>query len=87
MIIVFLVTSLGVLTFNRITLLLTYSQELIIYHGSQGVKDIIYNFSSSFANSESEFTGIDTSTDYFNYITAIAIFIGRVSDHIFFASN
>ena len=76
-IIVFLVMPVGVLIFTGITLLLPYSQELIIYHGSQAVTDITYNFASSFANNGSDFTGIDTSTDYFNYMTAIAMFIGR----------
>lgn len=76
-IIVFLVMPVGVLVFTGITLLLPYSQELIIYHGSQAVTDITYNFASSFANNGSDFTGIDTSTDYFNYMTAIAMFIGR----------
>lgn len=76
-IIVFLVMPVGVLIFTGITLLLPHSQELITYHGSQAVTDITYNFASSFANNGSDFTGIDTSTDYFNYMTAIAMFIGR----------
>lgn len=76
-IIVFLVVPLGVLIFTGITFLLPYSQELIIYHGSQAVTDITYNFASSFANNGSNFTGINTSTDYFNYMTAVAMFIGR----------
>lgn len=76
-IIVFLVMPVGVLIFTGITLLLPYSHELIIYHGSQAVTDITYNFASSFANNGSNFTGIDTSIDYFNYMTALAMFIGR----------
>ncbi len=76
-IIVFLVMPVGVLLFTGITLLLPHSQELIIYHGSQAVTDITYNFASSFANNGSDFTGINTSTDYFNYMTALAMFIGR----------
>lgn len=76
-IIVFLVVPVGVLIFTGITLLLPYSQELIIYHGSQAVTDITYNFASSFANNGSNFTGINISTDYFNYMTAVAMFIGR----------
>ncbi len=76
-IIVFLIMPVGVLLFTGITLLLPYSQNLITYHGSQAVTDITYNFASSFANNGSSFSGIDTSTDYFNYMTAIAMFIGR----------
>ncbi len=76
-IIVFLVMPVGVLLFTSITLLLPYSQDLITYHGSQAVTDITYNFASSFANNGSNFSGIDTSTDYFNYMTALAMFLGR----------
>ena len=76
-IIVFLVMQVGVLLFTSITLLLPYSQDLITYHGSQAVTDITYNFASSFANNGSNFSGIDTSTDYFNYMTALAMFLGR----------
>jgi potassium-transporting ATPase potassium-binding subunit len=76
-IIVFLVMPVGVLIFTAITLLLPHSQDIITYHGSQAITDITYNFASSFANNGSDFTGIDTSTDYFNYMTALAMFIGR----------
>ena len=76
-IIVFLVMPVGVLLFTSITLLLPYSQDLITYHGSQAVTDITYNFASSFANNGSNFSGIDASTDYFNYMTALAMFLGR----------
>jgi K+-transporting ATPase ATPase A chain len=67
----------GVLLFTGITLLLPYSQDLITYHGSQAVTDITYNFASSFANNGSDFAGIDISSNYFNYMTALAMFLGR----------
>lgn len=76
-IIVFLVMPVGVLLFTGITLLLPYSQDLITYHGSQAVTDITYNFASSFANNGSDFAGIDISSNYFNYMTALAMFLGR----------
>ncbi|GAB4164881.1 MAG: potassium-transporting ATPase subunit KdpA [Rickettsiaceae bacterium] len=76
-IIVFLIMPVGVLAFTSVTLLLPYSQDLITYHGSQAVTDITYNFASSFANNGSNFSGIDISTDYFNYMTALAMFLGR----------
>lgn len=74
---VFLIMPVGVLLFTAITLLLPYSQNLIVYHGSQAVTDISFNFASSFANNGSDFTGIDSSKDYFNYMTALAMFLGR----------
>ena len=76
-IIVFLVMPVGVLLFTGITLLMPHSQGLITYHGSQAVTDITYNFASSFANNGSNFSGIDISTNYFNYMTALAMFLGR----------
>ncbi len=76
-IIVFLVMPVGVLLFTAITLLIPSSQNLITHHGSQAVTDITYNFASCFANNGSSFTGINISTDYFNYMTALAMFIGR----------
>lgn len=76
-IIVFLIMPVGVLLFTSITLILPYSESLINYHGSQAITDITYNFASSFANNGSSFSGINISTDYFNYMTACAMFIGR----------
>lgn len=76
-IVVFLLTPTGVLLFTGITLLMPYSQDLITYHGSQAITDITYNFASSFANNGSDFSGIDISSNYFNYMTAFAMFLGR----------
>ncbi len=76
-IIVFLIMPVGILIFTGITLMMPESKELITYHGSQAVTDITYNFASSFANNGSNFSGIDISSDYFNYMTASAMFIGR----------
>jgi potassium-transporting ATPase potassium-binding subunit len=76
-IIVFLIMPIGVLLFTGVTLLLPYAKDIIVYHGSQAVTDITYNFASSFANNGSSFSGINLSTDYFNYMTALAMFIGR----------
>lgn len=76
-IIVFLIMPIGVLLFTGITFLIPGVKEIIIYSGSQAVTDIAYNFASSFTNNGSDFSGINTSNDYFNYMTALAMFIGR----------
>ena len=76
-IIVFLVMPVGMLLFTAITLLISPSENLITHHGSQAVTDITYNFASCFANNGSSFTGINASTSYFDYMTALAMFIGR----------
>ena len=67
----------GVLLFTGITFALPETKELITYQGSQAVTDIAYNFVSSFTNNGSNFAGLDTANDYFNYMTSLAMFIGR----------
>jgi K+-transporting ATPase ATPase A chain len=76
-IIVFLIMPVGVLLFTGITFALPATKELITYQGSQAVTDIAYNFVSSFTNNGSNFTGLNTANNYFNYMTALAMFIGR----------
>ena len=75
--IVFLIMPVGVLLLSGITLLSPYAKELITYHGSQAITDITYNIASNFANNGSGFTGVNLSNNYFNYITALAMFVGR----------
>ena len=76
-IIVFLIMPVGVLLFTGITFALPATKGLITYQGSQAVTDIAYNFVSSFTNNGSNFTGLNTANNYFNYMTALAMFIGR----------
>jgi K+-transporting ATPase ATPase A chain len=53
------------------------TKQLITYQGSQAVTDIAYNFVSNFTNNGSNFAGLNTANNYFNYMTALAMFIGR----------
>lgn len=76
-IIVFLIMPVSVLLFTGITFALPETKELITYQGSQAVTDIAYNFVSSFTNNGSNFAGLNTANDYFNYMTSLAMFIGR----------
>lgn len=76
-IIVFLIMPVGVLLFTGVTFALPATKGLITYQGSQAVTDIAYNFVSSFTNNGSNFAGLNTANNYFNYITALAMFIGR----------
>ena len=76
-IIVFLIMPIGVLLFTGITFLFPNIKELITYQGSQAVTDIAYNFASNFTNNGSRFSGLNTSNNYFDYMTALAMFIGR----------
>ena len=76
-IIVFLILPIGVLLFTGITFMLPHAKELIDYPGSQAVTDVAYNFASSFTNNGSNFSGLNSSNNYFNYMMALAMFIGR----------
>jgi len=76
-IIVFLILPIGVLLFTGITFMLPYAKNLIDYPGSQAVTDIAYNFASNFANNGSSFSGLNSANNYFNYMMAAAMFIGR----------
>lgn len=74
---VFLIMPVGVLLFTSLTLLSPYVDEMAVYGGSQAVTDVTYNFASCFANNGSAFTGIKITTDFFNYMSALAMFLGR----------
>lgn len=76
-VIVFLLMPIGVLLFTSITLLLPAGRDLIIYDGPQAITDIAFNFISTFSNNGAAFTGINTANDYLNYMTALAMFLGR----------
>jgi K+-transporting ATPase ATPase A chain len=76
-VIVFLIMPVGVLLFTGITFALPETKQLITYQGSQAVTDIAYNFVSNFTNNGSNFAGLNTANNYFNYMTALAMFIGR----------
>lgn len=76
-IIVFLIMPIGVLLFTSITFLLHSGQEIITYGGSQAITDIAYNFAANFVNNGSSLSGLNITGDYFNYMTAMAMFIGR----------
>jgi K+-transporting ATPase ATPase A chain len=76
-IIIFLIMPVGVLLFSGITFSIPEVKEIITYHGSQAITDVAYNFVSCFTNNGSNFSGLNTSNEYFNYMTALAMFIGR----------
>jgi len=75
--IVFLLMPVGVLIFTGITFLLPVGRAIITHHGAQAITDITYNFASAFTNNGSTMTGISLSNDYMNYMTALAMFLGR----------
>lgn len=45
--------------------------------GPHGFSEILYAFTSSVANNGSAFAGLNANTDFYNYLTALAMFIGR----------
>jgi K+-transporting ATPase ATPase A chain len=67
----------GVLLFTGITFALPETKQLITYQVFQAVTDIAYNFVSNFTNNGSNFAELNTGNNDFNYMTALAMFIGR----------
>ena len=45
--------------------------------GPHGFSEILYAFTSAVANNGSAFAGLNANTDFYNYMTALAAFIGR----------
>lgn len=45
--------------------------------GPHGFSEILYAFTSCVANNGSAFAGLNANTDFYNYMTAMAAFIGR----------
>lgn len=49
----------------------------IANQGPHGFSEILYAFTSAVANNGSAFAGLNANTDFYNYLTALAMFIGR----------
>lgn len=46
-------------------------------NGPHGLSEILYAFSSAAANNGSAFAGLSVNTDFYNYLLAIGMFLGR----------
>jgi len=49
----------------------------IANQGPHGFSEILYAFTSAVVNNGSAFAGLNANTDFYNYLTALAMFIGR----------
>ena len=49
----------------------------IANQGPHGFSEILYAFTSATANNGSAFAGLNANTDFYNYLTAVAMLIGR----------
>lgn len=49
----------------------------IANQGPHGFSEILYAFTSAVANNGSAFAGLNANTDFYNYLMALAMFIGR----------
>ena len=45
--------------------------------GPHGLSEVLYAFTSAAANNGSAFAGIGVNNDFYNYVLAVAMFIGR----------
>jgi K+-transporting ATPase ATPase A chain len=75
--IMLLLMPIGVLIFSGITFMMPLGKEITLHPQAQIITDVTYNFASAFAGNGSVLTGVNISSDYFNYMSALAMFIGR----------
>jgi K+-transporting ATPase ATPase A chain len=45
--------------------------------GPHGFSEMLYAFTSAVSNNGSAFAGLNANTDFYNYLTALGMFIGR----------
>ncbi len=73
-----LACPLAVLPFTAIALATKAGLSgLITNKGSHGLTEILYAYSSSFANNGQAFAGLNANTVFYNFTTAVAMMIGR----------
>lgn len=76
-IIMLLLIPICVLLFSSLTFITPLGIAAMPEDSLQAITDVTYNFASVFTNNGSLLGSVDTSGDYFNYMSAIAMFVGR----------
>jgi K+-transporting ATPase ATPase A chain len=62
---------------SAITMLYPEALKSLNNAGPHGLSEVVYAFASAAANNGSAFAGINANTDWYNYMLAINMFIGR----------
>jgi K+-transporting ATPase ATPase A chain len=72
-----LVPFVVLLLFSAIAVLVSPGLSSLNNQGPHGLSEILYAFASMVGNNGSAFAGLNANTDFYNYLGAIAIFVGR----------
>jgi potassium-transporting ATPase potassium-binding subunit len=62
---------------SALTMLYPAALNSLNNNGPHGLSEVVYAFASSAANNGSAFAGINANTDWYNYMLAINMFVGR----------
>jgi K+-transporting ATPase ATPase A chain len=62
---------------SALTMLYPPALNSLNNNGPHGLSEVVYAFASSAANNGSAFAGINANTDWYNYMLAINMFVGR----------
>jgi potassium-transporting ATPase potassium-binding subunit len=62
---------------SALTMLYPAALNSLNNNGPHGLSEVVYAFASSAANNGSAFAGINANTDWYNYMLAISMFVGR----------
>jgi len=66
-----------VLCGSALTMLYPAALNSLNNNGPHGLSEVVYAFASAAANNGSAFAGINANTDWYNYMLAINMFVGR----------
>jgi K+-transporting ATPase ATPase A chain len=66
-----------VLTGSAVTMSYPEALKSLNNGGPHGLSEVIYAFTSSAANNGSAFAGLNANTDWYNYLLALVMFVGR----------
>ena len=72
-----LAPSMAILVATSIACITKAGVSSIANQGPHGFSEMLYAFTSSAANNGSAFAGINANTDFYNYMTAVVMLIGR----------
>jgi len=72
-----LVPAVVILCGSALTMLYPEALKSLNNNGPHGLSEVVYAFTSAAANNGSAFAGISANTDWYNYMLAINMFVGR----------
>ena len=62
---------------SALTMLYPAALKSLNNAGPHGLSEVVYAFTSAAANNGSAFAGLNANTDWYNYMLAIGMFVGR----------